>query len=87
MSKDGQYTLGLDLGASSIGWAIVESEEGVPRRLARCGVRVFEAGVAGDLEAGRTKPRNFERRQARQTRRQLDRRKRRLAPRRRRFPS
>ncbi|TAM51841.1 MAG: type II CRISPR RNA-guided endonuclease Cas9 [Acidobacteria bacterium] len=72
------YILGLDLGASSIGWAVIKTSSGTPIGLARAGVRVFEAGLAGDLESGRAEPRNVKRRLARQARRQTDRRRRRL---------
>lgn len=78
MTSHTEYLLGLDLGASSIGWAVVETRGGQPLRLLRSGVRIFEAGVEGDLEAGRTEPRNVPRRLARQQRRQTDRTRRRL---------
>lgn len=35
------YTLGLDLGSASIGWALVEDQ----KRLIDCGVRIFDPGV------------------------------------------
>ena len=35
------YTLGLDLGSASIGWAIVHADE----RIVDCGVRIFDPGV------------------------------------------
>ena len=72
------YILGLDLGASSIGWAVIKAASGAPAGLMRAGVRIFEAGLAGDLESGRAEPRNLKRRLARQARRQTDRRRRRL---------
>ena len=36
--------LGLDLGTNSIGWAIVEIEDGIYKLLAK-GVRIFQEGV------------------------------------------
>ena len=42
------YTLGLDLGVSSIGWAAIETrEDGTPIRILRTGSHIFEAGVDG----------------------------------------
>ncbi len=73
-----EYTLGLDLGAASIGWAAIQTSAGNPARLLRAGVRVFEPGVEGDLEHGRAEPRNRARRAARQARRLTDRTRRRI---------
>lgn len=67
----GDYILGLDLGPSSIGWAIIECDaEGRARRVVRAGVRRFEAGVLGDIEGGRDESRATARRDARGPRRQ-----------------
>lgn len=74
----GGWTLGLDLGTRSVGWAAVCTENGQPVRLLACGVRVFDAGVRGDIETGRTEPPGQHRRLARQARRQTERRRRRL---------
>jgi len=71
------YILGLDIGANSIGWALVKTEKDKPVCLLRAGVRVFPAGVEGDFESGRAESRAVPRRQARLMRRQLDRRARR----------
>jgi CRISPR-associated endonuclease Csn1 len=66
--------LGLDIGARSIGWALVQdTDNGEPKILA-AGVRVFEAGVDGDIETGRDSSRAAVRRMARQMRRQTARR-------------
>lgn len=69
-----QYVLGLDLGVSSLGWAIVETQaEGDSRRpiaLLDAGVRIFEAGVEGDVEQGKDSSRGAVRREKRQPRRQ-----------------
>ena len=75
--------LGLDLGANSVGWALlsaVPDRKGArlePTGLVACGARVFEAGVEGNLESGREESRGVSRRQARAARRLLDRRARR----------
>jgi CRISPR-associated endonuclease Csn1 len=71
--------LGLDLGANSVGWALVEFRDKQPFGITASGARVFEAGVDGQLEAGREESRTVERRGARQRRRQTDRRSRRMA--------
>lgn len=81
-----QYRLGLDLGASSLGWAVVEvkpgtSEDGSrkfdPVRLLDAGVRIFDAGVEGDIESGKDSSKAVKRREARGPRRQTWRRQRR----------
>lgn len=73
-----QYVLGLDLGVSSIGWAMVD-ENTTPEntRIIRAGTHLFEAGVDGGkqdpetaMETGREKSRATPRREARQQRRQ-----------------
>lgn len=69
--------LGLDLGTASIGWALTEEEAGNPIRIVRAGVRVFPAGVEGEIEKGQDKSRAVARREARSHRRLLDRKKRR----------
>lgn len=65
------YILGLDLGTSSIGWAIVRAEnidgEWVGIGLERAGVRIFEEGVL--KEKGNEKSRSQDRRLARAQRR------------------
>ena len=66
--------LGLDLGAKSVGWALIRGPEtGAPEIIAM-GVRVFEAGVDGDIESGQDSSRAAARRLARQLRRQTFRR-------------
>jgi CRISPR-associated endonuclease Csn1 len=76
------YVLGLDLGANSIGWALLaaaqEGDRLRPTGLVATGVRIFEAGVEGDLERGREESRAQKRRLARQSRRRLERTARRL---------
>jgi len=77
-SRAVERILGLDIGVSSIGWCLLEAEEGVANRILGVGSRVFSPGVDGDFKNGRDEPKNQKRRQARQMRRQLWRRRRRL---------
>lgn len=62
--------LGLDLGTNSIGWAVLESEDGKhPNNLLECGVRIFE-----DIKESKTEEtKNKKRREARGSRRVLHR--------------
>lgn len=74
-----ELTLGLDLGPTSIGWALIEDvAEGAtgPGRIVAAGVRVFPEGVDRDSK-GTEISKNAQRRLARQQRRQIDRRARR----------
>ncbi len=62
------YTLGLDLGTNSIGWALIgHREDDQPNALVDCGVRIFQEAV----EAKTRTPKNHARRAARQMRKQL----------------
>jgi CRISPR-associated endonuclease Csn1 len=74
----GEYVLGIDLGTNSVGWAMIGLVDGEPAKLLRAGVRVFEAGMEGDIESGQEQSKNLKRREARSHRRQLWRRARRL---------
>lgn len=76
METDTNYTLGLDLGTNSIGWAILSESDGDIKTIVDAGARVFEAGMNID-EKGRAESHNVQRRNARQARRQTDRRARR----------
>ncbi|HPA46870.1 MAG TPA: type II CRISPR RNA-guided endonuclease Cas9, partial [bacterium] len=67
------YTLGIDLGPNSIGWALVDEKAGC---LLNAGVRVFPEGVDRDQQGGELS-KNETRRTARGTRRQIARRARR----------
>lgn len=61
------YTLGLDLGSSSIGWALVDE---AAQRIIRSGVRVFPEGVDRDKQGGEIS-KNENRRIKRGMRRQI----------------
>lgn len=73
-SGDPPTVLGLDIGAKSIGWALVRGPETGAPTIIGMGVRVFEAGVDGDMESGQDSSRAAARRMARQLRRQTFRR-------------
>lgn len=66
----GPYILGLDIGTRSIGWCLVGVLNNRPNRIIRAGVRCFEAGVDGVIEAGRDASRAAARREKRLARRQ-----------------
>jgi CRISPR-associated endonuclease Csn1 len=72
--SDEPIVLGLDIGAKSIGWALVRGPETGKPEIVAAGVRVFEAGVDGDIESGQDSSRAAARRMARQMRRQTHRR-------------
>ena len=75
----GSYTvLGLDLGAQSVGWTLLEYKKDTPARIIDMGARIFEAGVEGDLESGKEESKTTDRREARLRRRQAERRSRRM---------
>jgi len=74
----GEFVLGIDLGTNSVGWAMVGLVDGEPTKLLRAGVRVFDAGMEGDIESGQEQSKNLKRREARLHRRQLWRRARRM---------
>lgn len=66
------YVLGIDLGARSVGWCCLKlDQEDKPVGVMACGVRVFEAGVEGDMEQGKDSSRAAERRAKRAMRRQI----------------
>jgi len=73
-----KYILGIDLGTSSVGWAVIKADENDnPAGILDLGVRIFRAGKEGDLERGQDESRNKKRREARLARRQIKRRRRR----------
>ncbi len=73
-----KYTLALDLGSASCGWAVVEMDgNDDPIRLEAAGVRIFDPGVVGGeakIHDGKDSSKASERRLARQMRRQTHRR-------------
>lgn len=72
------YILGLDVGAASIGWALIAREDGDSlSALLGMGVHAFDEGVEGDIESGKDEARGAKRRQARLPRRMFWRRQRR----------
>jgi CRISPR-associated endonuclease Csn1 len=73
----GGFILGIDIGANSLGWALIDITGDHPSSIIRAGVRIFEAATEGDLESGREESRNRARRDSRLHRRQLWRRARR----------
>lgn len=79
--KGQQVILGLDIGAASIGWTLMEAAKNEddtlsPSGILAAGVRIFTEGVE-NFETGRGDPPNLQRRESRQVRRQTDRRRRR----------
>jgi len=76
MERKEPVILGIDLGAKSIGWTVTACAPDAagkmePTRLMDAGARCFDAGVDGNLEAGKDEARAVARRMARGTRRQL----------------
>ena len=71
--KSAPYILGLDLGAASLGWAVVALADGKPARHVDGGARIFPEAIE-NLEQGKDEPKSAQRRLARQMRRQTDRR-------------
>lgn len=64
------FILGLDIGTNSIGWALIRKSDSGPQTIERAGVRLFEAGVEGDVEQGKDQSRAAARRDKRLMRRQ-----------------
>lgn len=71
--RPGNYTLGIDLGPSSMGWAVVSEPD---QKILGTGVRIFPEGVDRDT-TGAEHPKNEKRRIVRGHRRQIARRARR----------
>lgn len=68
----GNFTLGLDLGTNSIGWALIDFDDNQqPQSLIACGSRIFQEAV----EAKTGTPKNHARRAARAARKLVARRK------------
>ncbi len=74
MSTNTRWVLGIDLGANSLGVALIDPEN---QRLVHTGVRIFEAGV-NSLDSAKEEAKNAKRRSARQVRRQTERRQKRF---------
>ncbi len=75
MKKTNNFTLGIDMGTNSIGWAVIEHDDNIqPSGLIACGTRIFEEAV----DAKSRIPKNQARRAARSARRLVARRKMRL---------
>jgi len=81
-NANSQNILALDIGATSIGWAILKADSArKPISVLDSGSRIFDAGVDGDLTAirkGQDKSNAIARREARSVRRRLDRTARRM---------
>jgi CRISPR-associated endonuclease Csn1 len=72
MDNRNDFTLGLDIGTNSIGWAVTRRDDAQqPLELIGCGVRIFQESV----DAEKRIPKNRERRDARSARRLVNRRK------------
>ena len=66
------YTLGLDIGVASVGWAVLENDnQGEPCHIADLGVRIFDAAEDPQTGASLAAPR----REARSARRRIRRRR------------
>jgi len=63
------YTLGLDLGESSLGWALIKLENNEPAGLIDAGVRVFPAVIERSQTSAQPEIKNAERRAKRSARR------------------
>lgn len=80
-SEESRYVLGLDLGVSSVGWALVRFDGKRPITIEDAGSRIFECAMTndkGEISQGKEESRNKARRDKRLIRRQLDRRARKL---------
>lgn len=64
--KISDYTLGIDMGVASIGWAVVSTKD----RFIDCGVRIFPSGV-DNFNSAKEKHPNIDRRTARGMRRRI----------------
>ena len=81
LSSASERILGLDIGVASVGWCLIETQDGHASRILGMGSRIFSPGVDGNLDAfskGKDEPKAAKRRAARLMRRQLWRRRRRL---------
>lgn len=72
-NKLNEYSIGLDIGTNSIGWSVVEEQNGKPKKLIDCGSRIFIRSVEDKTPT----PKNQKRRKMRLMRRVIERRHRR----------
>jgi CRISPR-associated endonuclease Csn1 len=73
VQNGGRLVLGLDIGTTSVGWALVREYDGVGGEVVRVGTRIFAPpgnADASDIAAGRDESPGQQRRTARQLRRQ-----------------
>ncbi|MEE9239044.1 MAG: type II CRISPR RNA-guided endonuclease Cas9, partial [Thermodesulfobacteriota bacterium] len=61
------FTVGLDIGSNSIGWAIVDKKA---KKIVGTGVSIFQEGVNRRVRGGKENTRNSDRRKPRQMRRE-----------------
>ena len=65
-----RYTLGLDIGIASVGWAVLENNiDGEPIKIERLGVRIFDKAEHPKTGASLAEPRREARGQRRTIRR------------------
>ena len=81
--KNSPVILGIDLGAKSIGWAVLacavySDGQPSPSQVIDAGSRIFNAGVDGNIDQGKDQSRSVDRRMQRGARRQLYRRAQRI---------
>lgn len=72
-NKLNEYSIGIDMGTNSIGWSVVEEQNGEPKKLIDCGSRIFIRSVEDKTPT----PKNQKRRKMRLMRRVIERRHRR----------
>ncbi len=72
-TKLSEYAIGLDMGTNSIGWSVIEEEQGKPKNFIDCGSRIFIRSVEDKTPT----PKNQHRRAKRLLRRVIERRHRR----------
>lgn len=74
-----KIVLGIDLGTNSVGWGLIKVDKNdIPTGIINSGVRIFEAGLDGDIASGNAESRCAQRRLKRMARRMLARRRRRM---------
>jgi CRISPR-associated endonuclease Csn1 len=76
MQMEQEYLLGLDLGSTSIGWAMIGLKNGEPANVIRLGCRIFQEGVDSDSKVSKNETRRIKRGMRRQRRRRNERKRR-----------